>query len=332
MDATQRGFALPSTVFALAILALLSGTGFFLSWIDLQASRALDAGARAHFAADAGLAMALSRAGRPASGLEGLDFGHATALLSFEPLIELPGRGALFAVESVGAVVERGTPVRRTVGRTMWASGPPRFSAALGAGGAIVTGAATGYITGHPPGGCPGPSGAAIAAWGPVDTGTLTVLGAPAVTIPSASTTPMTETGLRWPDLISGAVAPPDATIPPDGWPSPSAPQSYVRLTTAGPLGPGQAGQGALIADGDLDLADGFSWTGLILVGGSLRMLGDVSIRGAVFAGLDPSQPSTVDLGDGAVALEFDPCAADQAAHRLAPFAAAIPGTWYERW
>jgi len=332
MDATQRGFSLPWTLFALAIIALVSGTGFVLSWIELEASRAHEAGVRAHFAAEAGLAMALSRPGRPFSLRETLDFGDATADLSVQPLLNLSAGGALFAVESVGTVIDRGTPVRRTVGQTMWAGEPPHLTAALGAGGAIVTGAATGYITGYPTGGCSGPRGAAIAAWGTVSTGGLRILGAPPVSVPRAGATPVTETGFRWNDVASGALGPPDAIVPPDPWPSPQTPRAYVRIETAGPLRRGQAGQGVLVADGDLALAAGFSWTGLILVGGSLDILGDVAIRGAVFAGLDPSRTSTVNLGDGAIALEFDPCVADQAAQRLAPFAAAIPGSWYERW
>jgi hypothetical protein len=125
---------------------------------------------------------------------------------------------------------------------------------------------------------------------------------------------------------------PPDAVVPGDPWPTSASGWPYIRLGAPGPLGPGHSGQGVIVADGDLQIANGFVWRGLVLVGGSLRLFGDVALQGAVVAGLDPNQSASVDLGNGIVSIEFDPCAVGQAAKRLEPYPAPIPGTWREVW
>ena len=73
----------------------------------------------------------------------------------------------------------------------------------------------------------------------------------------------------------------------------------------------GGSGQGVLLVEGDLDIRGGFSFTGLILVGGSLRTSsGAPRIRGAVQAGLTGG--GSVRLG-GRARVAYSQCAVDLA-------------------
>ncbi|MDH3734905.1 MAG: hypothetical protein OEU54_15355, partial [Gemmatimonadota bacterium] len=199
------------------------------------------------------------------------------------------------------------------------------------AGSGVGSGSATGYVTGYPPPGCARPAGPGIATGAPVSTGAISVTGAPPVWPPPAAVTTGDRTGLRWPDLSNRAIRAPDAIVPGDPWPTAGPAWPHIRLTTSGPLGPGHSGQGVIVATGDLNVASGFAWRGAILVGGSLRLFGDADLTGAVFVGL-AGAAAAADLGDGHVRITYDPCSADLATASLAPFPAALPGTWRGDW
>lgn len=329
----NAGFALPVALAGLTILLIISSAGYLVSWLELSSARSSTAGTRAYHAAEAGLAMALAVPGRPPGPTRSVTLSSGSADLAFRPLLELAGRGALYEVRSTGSIVQRGRTFRRTVRRTLWVGDPPAMDAALSLGGAgpVTSGAGpTGSISGFPPPGCSGRQGAGIGATGPVGAGGVMVTGSPPVWAPATS--PTTRTGLRWADLTSRATPDPVATVPPDAWPPPGPGWPVVRMTGPGPLGPAHSGRGVIVARDDLDIGGGFTWSGLILVGGSLRLRGDVTLVGAAFAGLDTTRVSTVDLGDGRLSLTFDPCSSDAAAAGIAPFPVALPGTWGEEW
>ncbi len=72
----------------------------------------------------------------------------------------------------------------------------------------------------------------------------------------------------------------------------------------------GGKGQGVLLVRGDLDIRRGFSFAGLMLVGGSLRAAGTTRIEGAVQAGLVGG--GAIRLG-GRALLVYSQCAVDMA-------------------
>jgi len=328
----RGGFALPWTLFVLVFLGVLAGTGFLVVWLERRSAATHVIGTDAFDAAEAGLAMAMAAPGLPTGTGARFPLSGTPADVTFETLLELPGGAALVAIESTASIVDRGSPTARTVGRVAWMGAPPQPGAALSATEDVTAGAASGFVRGGPPASCPGAAAAGVLAWGTVAAGAVAVTGSPPMVRPSASQSPASIAGLRWPDLTSGATAAPDAVVPPDPWPSGGAGWTYVRIRGAARVGPGHSGRGLIVAEGDLELEHGFAWRGLVLAGGSLRISGDVDLRGAVFAGLDPALPGFLDLGDGALAIELDRCAAGAAALRIRPYPAAIPGTGYERW
>lgn len=324
------GFALPATLFVLSILSLLAATGFLVSWLEVRSSAAFGAGTAAFYVADGGLATAL--AARPPASPAAIAVGAGVADVRFERLLRPAVGEALYRVVSEGTVLARGVPVTRGVSRIAWVGDPPRAAAALLVADTLRVFPTTGAVSGLDAGGCGPGSLPGVASWRPFTPGAgLLVIGAPPVDTLAASRSVAELTGIRWADLFPPDGPTPDAIVPSDPWPAAGAPV-FVRLDAPATLGPAESGRGALVAADDLVLADGFRWTGLLLVGGSLTITGDVAVRGAVATGLDPGRAGMGDLGPGPVAISFDSCAVAGAAARLAPFPAAVPGTWRERW
>ncbi len=329
-DAGRAGFALPATLLVLALVCLLTATGFFASWLEVRSSGAFIAGTRAFYVADAGLATALATAS-PGSPLT-IAVGGGVATVRFRRLLDLGPGEALFLVDADGAVVARGDTTRRGVTRVAWVGDPPRAAAALLVADTLRAASATGILSGIDLGPCGGGPIAGVASWLPPALGPgLAASGTPSSATLSPASGVTRITGIRWADLVGAGGPVPDAVVPPDPWPSSGSP-TFVRVGAAGPLGPGRSGAGVLLAPGDLRLDDGFGWTGLILVGGSLSLAGDVTVRGAVATGLDTTRAGVTDLGPGRVDVAYDSCAVAAATARLRPLPAAIPGSWRERW
>jgi hypothetical protein len=85
-------------------------------------------------------------------------------------------------------------------------------------------------------------------------------------------------------------------------------------------------GQGVLLADGDLELADGFDFYGVIVVAGRLTMVGPgTRITGLVLLRHSPSDTARL-TGPGEVALSR--CAITRAAGRSVPLRPLPGGSW----
>lgn len=338
-EAEPRGFALPSAMLMLLLVSLMAAGGFLLTWIDGQSARAFARSTEAFYVAESGLATALALAEMPNPSVPPVTLGTGTATVTFEPLIELRRGETVYRVESRGQVVAGGATFERSVGQLLWVAGPPRMPGALVLVGSAGATPPKGTISGLDAFGsaCPQqPSPVAgVAYWGgpaPAPDTALTIAGAPAARSIPAGVSVAAETGIRWAELFAPFGPIPDATVPPDAWPTGGAGSSYIRMRGSLWFGAGSSGRGALVVEGDLTLDDGFAWTGLILVGGKLTLNGDISVQGSVASGLAGGAGVAADFGGHRVDLRFDACAVAAAAERLTAPAAAIPGTWYEVW
>jgi len=96
-------------------------------------------------------------------------------------------------------------------------------------------------------------------------------------------------------------------------------------------VGPGSRiergrGQGLLLADGDLELADGFDFYGVVIVAGRLTILGPgTRVTGLILLRHSPSDTARL-TGVGAVALSR--CAITRAAGRSVPLRPLPGGSW----
>ena len=335
------GFALPWTMFVLLVVSLLAAAGFLTTWLEGQSARAFARATQAFFVAEGGLAAAREAARGPNPSLTPVDLGGGTATVTFEPLINLGPGETLFRTVSRGALASQGRTFERAVGQVLWVAAPPRMPGAVVLRGGVIGAPPTGTISGE--GGlgtaCPRqpPRVAGVAYWGgppPASSPALDIYGAPAVRGISATVSVALETGIRWDELLAEWGPRPDATVPPDPWPTGGAGGGWpsIRIPASTTLGGGSNGRGALVVEGDLTLGDGFAWRGLLLVGGTLHLDGSVTIRGTVASGLASGAGVAADFGGHAIDARFDPCAVASAAERLTAPAAVMPGTWYEEW
>lgn len=348
MDARTRhpspdGFALPWIILSLALLGLLASAGFLLAWFELRSARGFANGGEAFHAVDGALWETLATTAGTPPAVRPVAVGRARVTVRFEPLLRLTRGEALYRVVAAGALpLAGGDSVARAVEAVAWAADPVRPAAALTAGGDVRAPAARGRISGQDATpGCGvrfGPAVAGLSLPGAASAGlspALQVTGQPPVARWPAGSSVRRDAGLDWPDLLASHAPDRDAIVPPDPWPTASGTSPWPVIEARGAvvrLGPAHAGRGALLVPGTLELLAGFQWDGLLLVGGALRVLGDVTIRGAAFAGLDTTSVATptVDLGAADVRITFDSCAVEGAAAGIATRAAALPGTWRE--
>lgn len=338
-EAEPRGFALPSAMLTLLLVSLMAAGGFLITWLDGQSARAFARSTEAFYVAESGLAAALAVAELPNPFVPPVTLDVGTATVSFEPLLDLRTGEAVYRVESLGRVISGDATFERSVGRLLWVAGPPRVPGALVLVGGTGPVPPEGTISGLDgfAGACPQqPSPVAgVAYWGgppPAPDSMLTITGTPSERSMPAGVSVAAETGIRWAELLAAFGPIPDATVPPDPWPGSGAGSPYIRIPGSETLGAGSSGRGALVVEGDLALDDGFAWTGLILVGGTLILNGDISVRGSVVSGLAGGLGVAADFGGHRVDLHFSACAVAAAAEGLTAPAAAIPGTWYEAW
>jgi len=337
---TSGGFALVAALLLLVGLSALAAGGLLLASAEASASRSQAGSVRALLAADGALAAFLDSArGMPAAGfLDGTDTSLARTRIRLEArrLLALdPGR-ELWRVAVEAAYGSGKDRARRMVARLYGLrSVPAHVPAALSAlTGVEVVGTGT-VIDGRDPG-CAAP-GAAVVAGAAVPPGgyeqdppaPLAAVGAPD-TLPMDPAALLAATSLNWDELLadSGAF---DARVPGETWPPgdggwPAIASDEARLE----LDAGRSGRGLVAVRGDLVLRDGFRWEGTLLAGGRLVTEGDVTVSGAVLAGLSGDAgagPSR--LGPGPVRILYDACAVARAGRRAA-VAAAVPGTWSE--
>jgi hypothetical protein len=328
----------------LVLVSMVAGGGFLLSWLELRSGQAYADSVAAFYLSDGALQEALARVMGAPPASQTLSLGPGRATVTSTRLIHLGYGEALYRILSVGtANAARGETFARTVGVVALVAEPPLLPAALTVSGSITGGVTTGTISGvdisSACGRYPGSiSGVALPAGVPLAIGPgLQLSGSPPVQTHPAGATLRRVTGLDWPGLLSAHGPARDATIPPDPWPSGSSAGSPTwplieLLSSPARLDSRHSGRGALIVRGDLEIGGGFSWHGLILVGGALRALGDARLDGAAIIGLDSAAvPSPlIDLGSGRVEFRFDSCAVEAAALRIAPSPVAEPGTWHE--
>lgn len=339
------GFALPFTLFALAMISILAAAGFLLSTVEWHMGRAHSASLRAFYVADGGLQQLLGTTVDLPAATSLFVLPDGDASVTSKPLLELvPGRW-LYRTTSVARVSR---PVfgfaARTVAATLLATSPLDPPAALVAAGPLTAVSSAGTVAGADiaDASCAGggdragvlTSDASRASW---EGGPLALVGAPPVRSTGPAFDVPSQTGILWHELVEPAATPPDAVHPDEPWP-PAAATSAVGAPvilvrpSADPLAASD-GRGVLLAAGHLTLHDGFRWRGLILVGGRLTVRGHVVVEGVVMAGLSPSLAVDgvgVDLDGATLDLRYHSCYVDAAAQRLVGPPVLVPGTWTE--
>jgi len=143
--------------------------------------------------------------------------------------------------------------------------------------------------------------------------------------------------GVDWTAIKLHDAIPADYTIPPSGWPSPSAFNNWPVIRIRGNYTMVGDGRGLLIVDGDLTIPSNYDWDGIILVGGRLTTTGTGTITGAIVTGLNrvlPGAPPDIGAGDNDLntyrtKIRYNSCRVERAAQRLDVYFALI-NTWMD--
>lgn len=356
----ERGFALPITLFLIAILTLMLGSSFSRVATENQIAGSSKSTVDALFVAQAGLeryfGQDFTSVNRPLSGdsvrLE-MQGGYAWIV---PEVLQTPADtmdNFRYIIRSTGYATDPNqgstTLATHTVAQfadwqTPWLSAPP--SALIAANGVRARRKSKGSIlvTGDDL----LPSCATIPAiagvWVPADPMYLDVQEATVIPDPSTqSGTPLSVadlTGIEWNSVVSGAYKARYNSLQ-DGdntYPSQLVDGDYAIGSTGSSL----SGTGILIVTGDLDiLGSDWTWKGIILVGGRMWISTDQGgqIEGAVITGLNhllagppPDNLTQLEAPEtGEMRLQFSSCYIQQALGSERGFI-PIENTWIDNW
>jgi len=140
---------------------------------------------------------------------------------------------------------------------------------------------------------------------------------------------------MDWNAIVNQNAITPNITIPPQSFPT-SFPAGYwpVIKITASPYTLPSAGQGLIIATGDLTVSGSEMWNGIMLVGGKLTANGNNTVEGAVISGINMTlgiATEESDIGNGTKTYAYNSC---YVAAALAAMGVLRPvnNAWADNW
>jgi hypothetical protein len=357
MYARREGFALPLALFVIAFVTVGVAASFSRVETETRINRDRDAAVDAFALAESGLQQFMQNR-------KGLNLLAAPPLASESVRVNLPGGRAdviatrirpqtLPNVEAMYHIRSRGTATRGAATAT-----PPAQHTvtqyALFRPASMQVRAAWTSLTGLTKNGGSGtidgaddcgvmPSVAGVSV--PTDNGTtggyIQSGGAP---VPDGSP-PIEDLGppatapdsvkVDWDGIVNNGAITPDYIVPPlSNWPAFTDPNYWPVVMVIGNLSLPTDGQGTLIVTGDLTIPGFLSWSGVILVGGTLTSDGNNVVRGAVITGLNTKLGMAVarsDVGNGTKTYQYNSCNIAAAMGNMGSLR-AIPGTWSDNW
>ncbi|MEE9206762.1 MAG: hypothetical protein V3U67_00105 [Gemmatimonadota bacterium] len=362
----QGGFSLLAVLIGLVGLAAVATVGVIAADTDRNMSQNEHAYQSAFYAADAALTDFLVENDTAVVASSSYSYSYGSATVTASSLVDVNDLARLYRVTSTGTyTAPDGLTSTRTLSRiVMFHAGgnnlvaaPGAFSALAGLG-VIKGGADSASITGfnNADSASCGTSNADIAGVAVPDSGysqnTADTIpeGEPAIDVTYSTGAELGESmNLDWAGMQAGMVTPFDHTVNivktqwPDfsGYGSNDWPVTFVDLTSDNAskrkLTTAESGRGMLIVTGDITIAAGFTWDGVIMIGGAVNVSGGPIITGALLTGLDILTGDTTvvasSVGSGQPQINFNSCYAQQAFENLGqypPSVGDIPKTWLE--
>ncbi len=361
----QDGFSLLAVLIGLVGLAAVATVGVIAADTDNKMSQNEHAYQSAFYSADAGLSdfLVANDTAVVASGSYSYTYGSATVTAT--PLIDVNDLARLYRVTSTGTyTAPDGSTSTRTLSRiVMYHAGGNNLVAAPGAvtglaGISTLGGASNSVLDGY------NEADTATCGTSDVDIAGVTVpestytqnqadtiaTGEPPVDDTHATGDELGETlNMDWAAIQAGTVASFDHTVNvlQSQWPDFSGygpndwPVTFLDITATQAskrkLKTTNSGRGVLIITNDVSIQAGFTWDGVILVGGQLEMSGMPEIHGALMTGLDVLTGDTTivesSVSSGEPKVYFNSCFVTDALQALGqypPSVGDIPKTWLE--
>ena len=148
---------------------------------------------------------------------------------------------------------------------------------------------------------------------------------------------------INWPGILNGSVLNPTVTVPPGSFPSPAqfSDTNFVPIVMINNPPPGgtpwslpSSGRGLLIVRGDLLLDGPTTWSGVVLVGGTITTNNTAAIYGATVTGLNVQIGLGVpasSVGNGSLAFAYNSCSINMALKASGHFR-PFSNTWSTTW
>ena len=333
MRSERKGFALPMSILALALMTAGVIAAYSTTTAETVANNAFRSQDRAYQLAEAGLQQFMVRRGTagfcsncvadpPASDSEwtrvSLTGGYADVVsMRVRPALAT-GEPALFFIRSTGTdtTVKLGGAgaaiyARRTIGQyaTFATASVKPIAAVTSLNGftETVTGAAAPIVGADNCGAVPTLAGLVIPPGGQYTGSGGAPTGSPGRDSTMSLDSIKKRVGIDWNAIINYDAIPADITIPGGSFPNVFAfaldPTYYpvIRVRTNNYSIPNN-GRGILIADSNLVIASNETWDGIVMVGGRLTASGSGTSYGVVFSGLNYLLPGAVNPASGVTA------------------------------
>lgn len=361
----QGGFSLLAVLIGLVGLAAVATVGVVASDTDHKMSQNEHAYQSAFYAADAAMTHFLVENDTAVAASDSYSYVYGTATVTATSLVDVNSLAKLYRVTSTGTyTAPDGSTSTRTLSRiVMYHAGGNNLVSASGA----VTGLAGISTLG-------GSNNSVLDGYNEADTATCgtSAVDIAGVTVPESTYTqnqadtiatgepPVDDTyatgealgetlNMDWAGIQAGTVATFDHTVNvlQSEWPDFSGygpndwPVTFLDITATQAskrkLKTGNSGRGVLIITNDVSVEAGFTWDGVLLVGGKLEMSGMPEIHGAVMTGLDVLTGDTTivqsSVSSGEPKVYFNSCFVTDALSNLGqypPSVGDIPKTWLE--
>ncbi len=339
----EGGFALLTVLLVLIGLTALASAGFLLSDSDYRVSQNHASSVHAFLAANGGLYEYLGvRKNADSTVTYAFSIGDAT--VRPQKLLDIGTDRVLYRIAS-GSVYQppEGGRATRSVSTTViHTTGAMEFPAAIVTLTTLHKNGGSGTITGGDQAsagecdGAPADSVAGVAvqpAGYDQDGGESLPTGDPDILeedLPDL----LDLVDFDWAGIVAGDVLTPDATIPPDNWPTIGAGEwPVIHVKGDYTVSPENSGRGALIVEGSLAVNGSWKWDGIVLVGDNFTSNGNNTLDGAIIAGLNVTLgqvPPDSDLGNGIKKFRYHSCNVLSASEAAFGGLHEVPGTWTE--
>jgi hypothetical protein len=345
-DSGERGFALPATLFVIALVTIMLSGVFVRASVDRRLAESSGDYVDAFALAQSGLQRYMhyydSLGVRPLDGdslrINGVGgYADVVAHVARRPLDSLDNW--TYALRSTGRLIEptqgEDPQAERTVAQlTRWQSGSIRRVATFVSVDPIdCCGTMTVVVNGSDEcsadviGGFRGPSGSDAPG---------SASGSPALNLSGSSTDILAELGIDWQAVVNGEfVADHPAAIDGDT----TYASYFIDMDPGGNYGLSDfSGTGLLMVEGELDTGgSNFTWDGIILVGDEFDAEADnTTVHGIVIEGLNrllglnPENPDLT-MSGATLNIRYNSCEVSRTLESLTGFV-PVPNAWIDNW
>jgi type II secretory pathway pseudopilin PulG len=350
----RRGFALPTAVLVIAVLAIMVASGFSLVSAERRSVADQKSQISAFQIAEQGLELYLIQRSTLIPGAPvipvaqenvtiPLPGGYANVQLTrIRP--PLGTRAGLYVARSQGvetAGAYAGTPqgVRTVAQYILWMPAPMQVLGGWTALSGLDKNGNSGTLSGNDQGDCDGnglPDSTAVAGVVVSPTAGYDGKTGPASGFPPIDSVTADSVHIDWDGIVNGGKLTATVTLPGGSWPTSAMwadTTFYPVIRVNGDFTLPGSGRGTLIVTGNATISGSDSWRGVILAGGNLTSNGVNGISGATISGLNVKLGMVVppSIANGTKFYQYNSCEVARATTTSGALV-TLSNTWVDNW